>query len=505
LQRLLTRQAFLPILLLAGIVAFRGQWFFTPFSEPSNALYVRIGQSWLDGHLPYTATWDYRPPGYFALYAAAIALAGDAHARDLLAVVSLAATALALGLLAVKLDPQGAPATGWWAAAFFVLLSPVNDATYGQAEVQIGAFIAWALVCVWPERPGWRAAALAGLLAGCALQCKLSALPIALVPLAVLAWPPPARGGALAGRAAPRGFAFAAFAAGFLVPVVADVAVYAFADQLRALWEANVGATIRRAQVRSLWSGFSLHRAVVFRQPRVLAPQLELALFALRPAANRSLIATAGWLAAALLSIVAANEYPAWHFVLLTAPVALLGALGFVALGRALAGRVPARILGALAVLTVLLTFALQDYYETVMGVRYFDHRVIGRDAAWRPDEFDTLLATIRRVAPGDRSVVEFELSPYLYNALDIPAPTVFAYTDVLFDPRLSAMPPIDGPAELARILAARPHIVAAGNFAHNVRYDPSRIALVNAIFARNYTPVAHGSDFTIYRLTSLR
>jgi hypothetical protein len=243
------------MLLLFGIVMFRGRSFFTPFSDPTAGLYLHIGLAWLHGQIPYTTTWDYRPPGFFALYAAAIALFGAAFARDGLALLSLAATTLAVGLTTARLDAAARSNVGWWAAAFFVMLTPVDDGIAGVAELQISAFVAWAIyfAIAYPTR--LRAALFSGLLCGLALQCKFTAVPLVAIPIALLA---------LHSRAALR--TLVVFFTAFITPLIADVALYAAAHRLDALWNANVEATLRRGASASHNELFARNRINVVRQ-----------------------------------------------------------------------------------------------------------------------------------------------------------------------------------------------------------------------------------------------
>jgi hypothetical protein len=479
--------AALAALLFAAIVIFRGRSLFMPFSDPTAGLYLHIGVAWLHGHIPYTTTWDYRPPGFFAMYAAAIAVFGPALARDALAIIALAATALAAGRIAVRIDARASRNTGWWAAAFFVMLSPVDDGIAGVAELQISAFIAWAIALVLAYPTSARAVALSGLLAGLALQCKFTAAPLVAIPLAIAA---------MRSGCALRSVLL--FGAGFVAPVVADVVLYAQTHHLPALWNANVAGTLRRLRSVSSGNEFARNRVNFVRQLVALAPPIEFAAFALSANVNRSRIASAGWFLASVLSIVAAGEYYERQFVLLAAPVAILGAIGFTRL-LALAGAAGVR--RNLAIGVVLLTFGLHDYFETNQSIAFFVHRVVLRQRDWRADQFEKL-ATVLRCAPkGPGRLYLLEQSPYLYDALGDPAPTVYAYSDHLFDPRLSEMAGIDGAAELARVLHAHPAYVVVSSL-DDYRYDPARVAELRTALARDYRLAYRVPEFSIYAAT---
>jgi len=469
--------------LIICLIAFRSRSFFTPFSDPTVGLYQSIGQSWLRGHLPYTTTWEYRPPGFFAMWALAIWMVGAALALNVLAVLALGATALALAKIAITLDPRESRATGWWAAGFFVLLSPVNDAIAGAAELQLSAFLAWSIYFALQRTGRTRNVLLSGLLAGFALQCKLTAIPPIVVPLLLL----------LVGTSQPLESA-GLFLAGVAAPIAIEVLVYLRAHQLAVLWNANIGTTLR---YKSPASEFSRNRVLVLRQLWTLAPQIELAFLGLSRRANRSQLASIGWLAAVFVSIVAAGEFYERQFVLLTAPVALLAALGFVRLLRLLEGR--RAVQKSVAIVVVLLTFALHDYHETQQGAMFAWHRLVLRESSWQLDQTGEVAAELRTLNAGSSSLYLIEQSPYLYDLLGVASPTVYAYSDYLLDPRLSTGAGIDGKAELARILATRPRFIVLSNL-EDFRYAPDRVALIKDALASSYTVVYRSTRFTIYR-----
>ena len=211
-----------------AIVAFRGRAWFLAYGDPTIGLYLHVGLALLRGHLPYTTAWDYRPPGLFAIYAAALAPFAPWLAWNVLTSLAFAVTALGVGLLARECAPRATASAAWCAAAFFVLLAPENDGIWGAAEVEISAFIAWALWFAMRARDKGVVAALwSGLLAGLALQCKLSALPLVLLPAAILVM----RDVGTAQKVR----RFAVFLGAFAAPMALEAAVYARAGALPLL------------------------------------------------------------------------------------------------------------------------------------------------------------------------------------------------------------------------------------------------------------------------------
>ena len=62
------------LLLLTIIIRF--PFFFQDVINWDESTFILMGQSVLDGHLPYTELWDVKPPGAFLIYALFIALFG---------------------------------------------------------------------------------------------------------------------------------------------------------------------------------------------------------------------------------------------------------------------------------------------------------------------------------------------------------------------------------------------------------------------------------------------
>ena len=296
---------------------FEAHRFLLAFDDASVGLYLYVAQRWLHGELPYVTAWEYKPPGLFAYYGAALVATGDrpALAVGCLAVLSTFATALGLWRLAPLVDRTAAAASGRYAALFYVLLAPENEGYLGDAEVLLAPFVTAAFVIACGDAT-LGAALFAGVLAGCALQMKLSVLPIVAIPAIVLAR-----------RARYPLRTLASYALAAVSPFAFEAVLYARAGDLAALVDTNAGATLRRA--RGLQSGIVRENLVwIVRQLRVLAPAVELAAFACSARVNARRIASWGWLAAALLSIALVGEFFDRQFVLTLAPVALLGGIG---------------------------------------------------------------------------------------------------------------------------------------------------------------------------------
>ena len=66
------------VLLILFLVAFfiRFPFFFRDYIDRDESTFIIMGQSWVDGHLPYTQLWDLKPPVTFLFFAVIIKLFG---------------------------------------------------------------------------------------------------------------------------------------------------------------------------------------------------------------------------------------------------------------------------------------------------------------------------------------------------------------------------------------------------------------------------------------------
>ena len=410
-----------------------------PFLEGNDdgdvGAYVLGGRALLHGALPYTTVWEYKPPGLFALFALALAVAGDgSRAAALLGLIAALATTLILWRFVARIT--GSERAGVLAAVLWACLSIENDGLIGDAELLAVPFAAGSLLAL-TGRPRYGRIALAGLLAAFAVQMKLSMLPFALVPaLAAL----------LAGGAA----ALAAFIAAFVVPVLVEAGVYALAHRIDDLYDANVGATLRRMSsrgaVRPLARDFGA-------ELRLLTPAWELAPFAvLRANGWTGLVAL--WLALGAVTLIAVGEYDARQFLPLVAPLAALGGIG----ADRIAHRVRAPARAVLVVLMVVATFFLHGYFEANSSARMVWMRSVRGEHDWRISEGDRLVQRLRAYPLAHDGAWFVEETPLMYDRLRVAAPTRYPETSNLFSPALWPMLGISGADELRRIVdCARP------------------------------------------------
>ncbi len=387
-------------------------------------LYVLVARDWLHGALPYTATWEYKPPGLFALYAIALAIFQDGStASTALAWITAVASTLLLWRFVAVIAGERA---GTLAGVFFACLSIENDGMLSDAELLAIPFALGALLLL-TGRPSVSSIVASGLLAACAAQMKLTVAPFVLIAGATAAW----RGGY---------GTLPAFAAGAAAPLALETVVYAWAGHAAAFWDANVGATLRRAWVHV--PSAASHKPL-FPQLRILAPALELAPFAVL-ARTPWIVVLAAWFALNAAIIVVVGEYDLRQLLALLAPMSALAAIGADALGTRLAKpRFTTIFVGLLA-------FALHGYYEVRVQVqRILPHRASMFTPVYTDDE--RMINTLRAIKSSDRVWI-VELTPMLYDVSGHEPPTRYPLTSNLFDRRMWPMLGMDGRRELLRI-----------------------------------------------------
>ena len=478
-----------PFKLAVATFAVRIRTFSAPPDDGNVGLYFYVAHEWLSGWLPYTRAWEYKPPGLFAVYAGGLAIFRTPMlTAAILSATAIFCTALALRAIGRACDTEHGNAIGTVAACFYIFLSTEDAGLTGDAPILAAAFAAWAVYLYGfshrvAERPVARAFCV-GLLAGLALQMKLTALPIAALLALLIA--------ASAGRRMPQ--MLAVFFAAAALPVLPEIYAYANAGRIAQLYDANVGATLRRL----LTIGGADPRAGrlqdAMAQTRVLAPAAELVLFAAIPPTARRVWVLFAWLACALLAILLSREYYERQFFELIAPLSILGAIGAVRLGRLLAQpRVTAIIL-------VLLAFALHDYYTVRKTLQTAYERSFAHRQLYNREHLEFLLAGLREYAHGDPSLYAFQESPIVYVYLQAQPPTRYPFSADLLEPKLWPMLGFSGAAELQRIVAARPHYVLLGQ-ADGPRDDRSALTYFARSVKMHYRLVATIDGDPLYRL----
>lgn len=500
LARLADRLATLPPaplfgLLLAVALLHRAPGLLFHDLNMDEELYRLMAASLLEGHAPYRAVWDRKPVGTFVLLAMQEAVLGGSLAAFRLA--TNAAVALAAWLLALaarRLFP-GLPGIGPAAGLLLIAFSVANGGQGMNTEllfVPLGLAGLLLLFRAWDApRHVFATALLAGLCYGAAVQVKQFALfdlaGHALLLLVVRCHRP-------ATDAAPARLArlVPGVGIGLVLPTLAVLAWYAAIGALGLWHEANIAAAlpVMAGEEGLNWAG--LRAGLIGFDLLVLgtlATLLAAPWLARDAATRRALLGLLLWLGLLALPLALTRRF-ADHFFLQPLPVlALLTAAGAALALRRAAGWRPglARLGGPALLLLAALGLARVGLGQVATAAEVLWQRHVAGQPHWG-DRSATLAAAMRpRIAgPGDLYVVSRLLG--LHRLTGTRPPTRFPFTLHL----LAGYAPVDGPAEMARILGTAPRFIVVETRWLETR--PARLPaaapvldLLEATLARDY------------------
>jgi 4-amino-4-deoxy-L-arabinose transferase-like glycosyltransferase len=227
------------VFLLLLCFALRWPFLFPAVVDWDESTFILMGQSLLDGHLPYTELWDNKPPLAFAAFAAFIAIFGKAIASIRFAgTLCVFATSYFVYRLGRRI---WCPSVGIWAAVFVIVFTsvcPSGQATMSEI-VAVVPLIA-ALLLLGGDWTG-RTLFLAGFLVSVATLVRFNLAYVALaIGLVVFI-------GQLWHRDRPVA-SLAAFAAGGVLPPIAVCAIYAASGHWDALFASTLKAYLAYAE-----------------------------------------------------------------------------------------------------------------------------------------------------------------------------------------------------------------------------------------------------------------
>ena len=466
---------------VAGAVLWRAPWLVFTELNWDESLYRLIGDALLHGHAPYAAIWDRKPAGLFVLVALVQAVAGPgALALHLAAAVAVGLGAWCLAGIARVLLP-GLALAGPVAAVLWIVYADRSGGTGANAEL---FFVPLNLAGFWlmlgaRGMPGLFGA---GLLLGAALQVKYNAAFI--WPACGLGWLLLSRRPVATWRAA------VAVGLGAALPTLAVLGWYALVGRLGDWASANLAAqgdTLRTAfGVDPDMLPFALRRYAL----PVAGTVLALAWLACR-AERRFAAVLVAWLAGDALALWFLHRL-ADHMMIQILPPLCLGT-GWAA-ARALQAMPSGRWRAGVAALAALawLGWSGRDSARPFAAAAEVLARRQGGDGANWGDPTATAGALLAgRLAP-DETIYVFG-GPILgiYQAAGRAPPTRFPFAEHLW----SGYAPVDGQAELARILATRPAFIAvAGSWAPGKPSPPGGervFAAMHAALAQDYVPDA--------------
>ena len=159
---------FLFFLCLSFLIRF--PFFFRDYIDRDESTFILLGQSLVDGHLPYTHLWDLKPPFIFFLLGAVIALFGKSFiAIRFTAVLVVALLALITYLISLRFVPKKpALITGILTVYFCSLFGSVQ----GLMSEHVSTLFFMLGIYILLRRETYRMYLLAGIVLGCSLMTK---------------------------------------------------------------------------------------------------------------------------------------------------------------------------------------------------------------------------------------------------------------------------------------------------------------------------------------------
>ena len=113
----------------------RFPFFFRDYVDRDESTFIIMGQSWADGHLPYTQLWDLKPPVTFLFFASVIKIFGQSFiAIRLFGSLMVAITALFTYGIAAKITSKK---IAFWVALFCVFFQSLFGSLQGVMSEHI--------------------------------------------------------------------------------------------------------------------------------------------------------------------------------------------------------------------------------------------------------------------------------------------------------------------------------------------------------------------------------
>ena len=147
-------------------------FFFRDYIDRDESTFILLGQSWVDGHLPYTQLWDLKPPLTFLFFAGIIYIFGKSFiAIRLFGALVVATTAFFTYKIGQRVSTKK---IGFWAGVLCVLLQSMFGSVQGVMSEHLCMvfFVPGLYILIISDKK--RSYLLAGLLMGLAIMTKLN-------------------------------------------------------------------------------------------------------------------------------------------------------------------------------------------------------------------------------------------------------------------------------------------------------------------------------------------
>ncbi len=177
------RKIFWILLVIAVFIRF--PFFFRDYIDRDESTFILMGQSWVDGNLPFTQLWDLKPPITFLFFALIISVFGKSLiAIRLIGCIVVAVTALFTYKIGALITSKK---IAFWASVGCVLLQSMFGSLQGvmSEHISIAFFMPALYILITKKNIFWYC--IAGSLMGLALMTKLNlAYPILVLGLYLL-------------------------------------------------------------------------------------------------------------------------------------------------------------------------------------------------------------------------------------------------------------------------------------------------------------------------------
>lgn len=453
---------------LVWTIVVRSPWRLIEGSD--DAFFMEVAHLWTRGVLPYAGAFDVKPPGYFAILAAAEILLGSTlQTLKTVTIFFDAVTATTLYFLGCRM---GSRKIGFFSATLYPILSHVvvNNPPYAP----LATFTTLSFVAAFSQLPIIRKAALAGLAIGLAATVKQTAAFEGIALLAFFLSAPETAARritaefifALAAAFAPMAFLFYFAAHGAADVLIADVILNALHRPASAI----EGLSFLEGLARSLL--FLAKPVVALLAFACLALIRRRMILAATPQAPIG--ATGVWGGAAAVSVWAQRSlFPAYLGPML-APLLLLAGACLVYAAPELKRIAATARLGLLGLATVALSI------------------VYCGDGLGRRQETEAIAIAAKAIAASDPAPTDKLLvvnrSAWLYLATDLAPPTAYFHWE-----HTLAQFPGAGPTRLAEALATMPRYIIVADRRQRVKYELAESwRHVDTALASDYRLLSH-------------
>lgn len=150
----------------------RFPFFFRDYVDRDESTFILLGQSWVDGQLPYLQLWDLKPPLTFAFFATIISIFGKSFiAIRFFGAVSVIVTAFFTFKISIQITTKK---VAFWTSVWCVFLLSLFGSLQGvmSEHICMAAFVPALFLLVSKKKPYWFL--VSGILMGITVMVKLN-------------------------------------------------------------------------------------------------------------------------------------------------------------------------------------------------------------------------------------------------------------------------------------------------------------------------------------------